>query len=239
MSCAAIDARAQLTLQPTPPPTTSAETEEWYQNGEPLEYAGDLYYPAGAQIHFNRNEMIATGSYEGVPLYTRPTMEPFSVVYVPLTGGLMQPFERRRAGALAGTAGSTAPSFPVASPAEVRAGVTATSAVGQTPAQALVPPPGLSQRPGAARRLSPAPDATDQTTALPRAREATNGIFVEFRDALWFSSGPAQLFDARSLRRVGDIRGLPVYMAPDAPSTIFVAVTSEGDLVAPYSRRGK
>ena len=78
-------------------------------------YAGNFYYPAGAQVHFNGNEMVRTGFYQGVPLYSKTTIEPFSIVFVPVRGGLMQPYERRRTGEIAGLSGSSAPLFPVAS----------------------------------------------------------------------------------------------------------------------------
>jgi hypothetical protein len=111
---AAKSANAQSTLQPTPPPAVTADAEQWYQSGQPVMFAGNFYYSAGAQIHFNANEMVRTGTYQGVPLYTRTTIEPNSVVFVPLVGGMMQPYERRRDGDLSGTVGSSAPSFPVA-----------------------------------------------------------------------------------------------------------------------------
>ena len=84
--------------------------------GEPIVFAGNYYYPAGPAIHFLANEMVPTGSYRGIQLYSRTTIEPYSVVFVPVAGGLMQPYERRRAGDLAGTTGSSVPSFPVEIP---------------------------------------------------------------------------------------------------------------------------
>jgi hypothetical protein len=241
---AAVEARAQLTLRPTPRPAASAETEQWYQNGQPVMHAGDLYYPAGAQIHFNGNEMVLSGSYEGVPLYSRPTIEPLSIVYVPLSGGLMQPFERRRAGVLAGTAGSTAPSFPVASSAEVSAGVPPRSPTPEeAPAQAFVPAAVLAETPAAARSAAGTgtrSPANFDRAATPNGRsELANGVSVEFDNERWFSSGPARPFDAKSFTRVGEIRGLPVYTVPGSRTTIFVRVAPGVDRVAPYSKRDR
>jgi hypothetical protein len=207
-------------------------------------HAGDLYYPAGAQIHFNGNEMVLSGSYQGVPLYSKPTIEPLSILYVPLSGGLMQPFERRRAGVRAGTAGSTAPSFPVASSAEMGAEVLPTSAAqDETPAQAFLPAGVLTEAPAPAGTATAAATRSrasfDQAATPTGVSELANGIFVEFDDERWFSSGPARAFDATSFTRVGEIRGLPVYMAPDARTTIFVRVAPGVDRVAPYSKRGR
>src|SRR4029453_5448968 len=108
-----IAAAAQIDVRPHPPPTVTADKLAWFEQREPIYFAGNVYYPAGPQIHFMGNEMVRSGYYRGVFLYTRPTLEPYSIVYVPLTGGLMQPYERRRSGGLAGTVGTTTPSFPV------------------------------------------------------------------------------------------------------------------------------
>jgi hypothetical protein len=236
-----VEARAQLTLRPTPRPAASAETEQWYQDGQPVLHAGDLYYPAGAQIHFNGNEMVLSGSYQGVPLYSRPTIEPLSIVYVPLSGGLMQPFERRRAGVLAGTAGSTAPSFPVASSVEVSAGVSPLSAPPEPPTQAV--PAGVTPDTRAAARTAaeagPRSPATLDRAAPNAISEMANGVSVEFDNERWFSSGPARAFDAASFTRVGEIRGLPVYTAPGSRTTIFVRVAPGVDRVAPYTKRDR
>jgi hypothetical protein len=95
----------------------TANNESWYINREPLQFAGDLYYPAGAGVFFDGNTMVRSGHYNGVPLYTDTTLEPYSVVYVPLERGVMQPYERLRQGSLAGTTASRAPSFPVSATA--------------------------------------------------------------------------------------------------------------------------
>ena len=78
--------QAQVASQPTPEPIATADNTPWYLGGEPIMFAGNVYYLAGPQIFFNRYEMIRSGYYEGIPLYTRTTIEPFSVVYVPVAG---------------------------------------------------------------------------------------------------------------------------------------------------------
>src|SRR5215210_5664131 len=99
------------------PPTVTAENEAWYLSGGAVSFGGGVYYPAGAVIHFVRNEMVRTGFLGNTPVYARTTQEPGSIIYVPLAGGLMRPYERRRSGELAGTSGSSAPSFVVVLPA--------------------------------------------------------------------------------------------------------------------------
>ena len=104
---------AQVHSRPTEPPIVTAENEQWYRQGEPLQVGGDVYYPAGPNIFFNGNTMVRTAHYNGVPLYADTTIEPYSVVLVPVGRGVMQPYERPRRGDLAGTTGSRAPAFPV------------------------------------------------------------------------------------------------------------------------------
>ena len=69
-------------------------------------------------MFFNRYQMVRSGSYRGIGLYTDSTQDASGIVYVPVAGGLMQPYERRRTGDLAGTTGNRAPSFPVGIAAE-------------------------------------------------------------------------------------------------------------------------
>ena len=96
---AAAPAFAQIQSRPTDAPIVTADNESWYVNREPMQFAGDLYYPAGAAVFFNGNTMVRSGHYNGVPLYTDTTIEPYSIVYVPIQRGLMQPYERPRQGA--------------------------------------------------------------------------------------------------------------------------------------------
>src|SRR5688572_21995204 len=108
----AAPATAQVQSRPTDPPIVTAENDSWYRLGEPLQFAGDVYFRAGATVFFNGNTMVRTGHYNGVPLYADTTIEPYSIVYVPIGRWLMQPYERLRQGNLAGTSGSRTPSFP-------------------------------------------------------------------------------------------------------------------------------
>jgi hypothetical protein len=150
----------QISHQPTPDPIATAQNEPWYLSGDPVTYAGNTYYPTGARVHFNRHEMVRSGFFQGIPLYTRTTLEPYSVVFIPLSGGLMQAYERRRAGDIAGTVGSLTPSFPVVWPSEQVQETFTSPPFPQAPA----PPPGWlhstsfqcrPQRPCRARRLAP------------------------------------------------------------------------------------
>lgn len=253
-----VPAAAQVSMQPTPPPAVTAENEPWYLNGGPITFGGNVYYPSGAVTHFSRNEMVRTGIFERTPIYIRPTQEPGSVIYVPLAGGLMRPYERRRSGELAGTSGSSAPGFPVALPAE-EADQNIVAAI-----QAPAPPTGVpvgttgfaaepARGPVAAAAPEPAAPVAVGTSgrvlmppALPvRTRVQTvqrpvglNAVYLEFRDTRWFAAGPAVEFTPDRFTRVGEYRGFPVYEEKGRPGTIYVSLLSATPaLVTPYRAR--
>jgi hypothetical protein len=239
----------QVNLQPTPAPVVTAEHETWYQSGEPVAFSGHLYYPAGPAIHFLANEMVRSGFYRGVPLYSRTTIEPYSVVFVPVGRGMMQPYERRRDGDLAGTTGSAPPALPSS------AGATAPTsmAIPQAAAPPVLAAPVLADEPAAApsapaasARTAPSSPraagtpgrATSASRRPTRVRPgAANGIYVEFDNARWFSIGPPVSLDVRTLTRIGDSHGFPVYAARRGDSTIYVPIAQGVDTFVPYAKR--
>lgn len=253
----ALDALGQAAMHSTPTPAITAERTPWYLAGDPITFAGNLYYPAGPQVFFNRYEMIRSGFYDGVPLYTRTTMEPYSVVFVPVGGGLMHPYERRRAGDVAGTVGSMTPAFPVVTPPEQ-------SGVDLLP-QAAAPPTWLptwtgntsreltDHSPGAvasvgtsdadsvgtAGAVAPTPVSRPVgpiTTAL--RPQGINGVFIQYDGRRWFSNGPAVEASPGRFERVGEYYGFAVYKEAGRDGTIYVASTGSGEgFLAPYSVR--
>jgi hypothetical protein len=244
-------ASAQVSLQPTPAPTVTAEGEPWFQGREPIVFAGIVYYMAGAQVYFNRYEMVRSGYYGDIPLYSRTTLEPFSVVFVPVAGGMMQPYERRRAGELAGTVGSTTPSFPVVS-AAASAGSGELAAVPQAPGPptgvAAMSPPSMPPTAvsgseetvgpvGTSGINRPAPGRENRLVSATRP-EGLNAIYVEYGGRRWFNDGPAVALDKTPLKQIGQHHGIPVYAAPSSENTIYIAVAeSAGAVVTPYSAR--
>ncbi len=112
---------AQVYRNETPPPLVNAAGATWQLNGEPIFHEGNFYYPAGATVFFDGKVMVRTGVYAGVPVYADVTLEPYSMVYVPIGGLVMRPYERRREGELAGTVGSRTPSFPIQRDVELSA----------------------------------------------------------------------------------------------------------------------
>lgn len=242
-------ARAQIKLQPTPAPAVTAETQSWYQAGDPIVFAGNYYYQAGPAIHFLANEMVPTGSYHGIELYSRTTIEPYSVVFVPLAGGLMQPYERRRSGDLAGTTGSSAPSFPV----EIA------SAFGAPPPIQAAGPPFVEtqmsneyiarpestvgrevvpERAATAGSVGTIGDLTRARRGKAVGRPSANGVFVEFDQTRWYASAPPTDLDSSSLRRIGEWHGFPVYKSRSTgESTIYIPVSEGSDAYAAYTKK--
>ncbi len=248
-TCVISSAAAQSVMRETRPPAITAEAEPWYLSGLPVTFAGQIYYPAGARLHFIPSEMVRSGDFEGIPLYSRTTIEPYSKVFVPVGGGLVQPYERRRDGDLAGTVGSSAPSFPVALATD--SAFDDRQTIPQAPAPPTLSQPALTDstttvpRPvGTAGTLATAP--RDVSTVAPRRAsppfrrraDTSNAIFMTFQGERWFSSGSAVEFDPSRFVAVGDREGFPVYSDRAAPRlTIYVPVVAgTPGLVAPYSK---
>ena len=75
---------AQVFSLPTPSPEVTAANADWQIRGEPIFHAGSFYYPAGPTVFFDGKIMVRTGVYNGVPLYADTTLEPYSIVFVPI-----------------------------------------------------------------------------------------------------------------------------------------------------------
>lgn len=255
---------AQVISQPTPAPLVTADMEQWYLTGEPITYAGNTYYPAGAQVSFNSNEMVRSGSHFGVPLYVRSTDEPYSLVYVPLARGFMQPYMRPRTGDVMQTAGTTAPagaaaafsplggtlpSPQAAGPPTMVAGPPA-DAYGQprAPIPAISTPtaPGTvatggavaAQPPPVGYAGPPAPPAGPTHTRIGPRPQGINAVFIEFKDRRWYGEGQPVPLDRSRMIEVGELGGFPVFADRDEPEKrIYISTTIGSTTVAPYAGR--
>jgi hypothetical protein len=201
--------------------------------------------------------MVRTGDFRGIPLYARTTIEPYSIVFVPVAGGMMQPFERRRDGELAGTEGSSPPSFPIAlasdSPAAGAAG----------PAQAPGPPMfvGIANQKyedaqfasvpqptgtggGASTVETLTPTSRDHLPVASRIRrraDSANGMFLQYENTRWFINGPPVAFDPSRFVRAGERDGIPIYRDRNGmQATIYVPVVRDAaGLLAPFTKRDR
>jgi hypothetical protein len=252
---------AQVVWQPTPAPLVTAENTSWFRAGDPIDWNGDLYYPAGVPEFFNRYQMVRSGSYRGIPLYTDVTLVPNSIVFVPLAGERMQPYERPRTGQLAGTSGSRVSNLPsdIGAQGSLPNGIQQAAmppTVGQAydgalPAPELVAfpvprefPPNRSAttdaapvaRPSAVgtsgRSVVPSPTATITSVVPPTG---LNGIWISYDGQRWFAKGNAVELSSAPLREVGSYHGFAVYQRAGDDSTIYVPTTP--GRVAPYVRR--
>ena len=258
LALAASPVAAQMISRPTDAPTVSAVGQSWYELREPILYAGEAYYPAGATVFFNANQMVRTGHFNGVPVYADATRDPYSVVYVPIGGGQLKPYERRRSGELAGSTGSTLPSFPVAlrpdGPIELMAAGAPTNlpysggAIGAFTPE-VTPPvvfvPAVSTAAPACRCEQAAPLAVPTAAVVPlptdrvavlsvRRPDNNDGVWIRFDGATWVSTGVAEPFTT-AFTQVGELAGFPVYRKQDGGSVIYLE--SRGGLLAPYRRK--
>ena len=243
-------ASAQVQSRPTDRPVVTADNESWFVNGEPLQFAGDLYYPAGARVFFNGNTMVRSGHYNGVPLYTDTTIEPYSIVYVPIQRGLVQPYERPRQGALAGTVASRTPSFPVrmtsnsfgsfgvvaqaaVAPTALPAPIGAISVYTPEPPSALVVPV-LAPLAVTTNTADAQPNLETGITFATIGRPASNdGVWIRYLGEKWISAGPAVPITPEWFRAVGSYEGFPVFARKDGSEQVIYIPTRAG-LAAPY-----
>jgi hypothetical protein len=239
-------ALAQVQNRPTDPPLVTADNESWYISGEPIQFAGELYYRAGAVVFFNGNTMVRSGHYNGVPVYTDTTIEPYSIVYVPVQRGLMRPYERPRQGALAGTVASRTPSFPVrmtsstavlpqgaSAPTELPAPIGAISVYTPEPVSTPVVPvaaPFAATPSGPPAPQNPETGTTFATIGRPTSND---GVWIQYLGEKWISAGPAVPVTPESFRVVGSYGGFPVFARKEGTDQI-IYVPTRGGLAAPY-----
>lgn len=235
---------AQVYSWPTPPPQVSAASADWQLRGDPIFFAGSFYYPTGPTVYFDGKVMARSGIFQAVPLYTDATLEPYSMVFVPIGGNIMRPYERKREGELAGTVGSRPPTFPI------QRGGEGPSAIGTTGIQSAAFGPGdrlvipeavFAVGTGGTivnRVATPTPTGGMQTriTMIPEPPRQPQGLWVEFEGAKWYHNGPTVSYDPDRFLPTGSYRGFPVYMDKNSSDTIYVSVVKDGPL-APYSKR--
>ena len=257
-------AHAQVFWQPTPAPSVTAENTSWFLAAEPIQWFGDLLYPTGTPQFFNRYKMVRSGSFRGIPLYTDVTLEPNTVVFVPLAGERMQPYERVIPGQVTGTAvrivtvpsdidalGTSPGGIPQAPGAPttgraydvvtnpvvvIAAGPPAPVAVANEALPAVTP----AVRPGPVGTSGRTPVSTPVSTRTRPVASVVpptglNGIWISYDGQRWFAKGKAIDLTDASFREVGSYHGFAVYRREGDESTIYVPTTP--GRVAPYTRR--
>jgi hypothetical protein len=238
---------AQALMLPTPPPQVTALRAAWQLSGDPVFFEGDFYYPTGPTVYFDGNVMVRSGMFRGVPVFTDTTLEPYSMVFVPVGGTVMRPYERRRAGERAGTVGSRMPSFPIERDVELSASAAGTGM--QTPPRGPGEPPTMAE---GERAVATGGTAVVTTPARPAAAierprsgrflesvpppRSNDGVWIPFDNARWYIAGTAVAFSADRFTPIGEYRGFPVYRDEHGRADeIFVPSIPGGPLV-PYRR---
>ena len=97
---------AQGSPHRTAPPVVNAATADWQLNSEPIIVSSTLFQATRATRMFDGQVMVQVGVYQRVPVYADITLEPYSVVYVPVARNQLRVYERRRDHDLAATTGS-------------------------------------------------------------------------------------------------------------------------------------
>jgi hypothetical protein len=246
--------------QPTPPPEVTAAHEAWQYKGEPVFFEGDWYFPSVPTTYFDGNVMRRVGVYRGIPLYVDSTLTPGSIVYLPIGGNVMRPYERKRYGDLAGTTASRTPWYPIERDVEVSA---SGGAVGiQTPPLAALEQPvvpevfearptpqpmagtftasgtfttgsGTAAAPAAAAIAPPRQPMHVESIPAPRSNA---GIWIEYNGSRWSSAGSAVPYVEDRFVQVGDYHGFPVYRQRNGPSNEIWIPAVIGGSLAPYRR---
>jgi hypothetical protein len=202
---------AQVYRFRTPPPAITAAAADWQVNSAPILVDSLLYHPARGVRSFDGQVMVEVGVVDRVPVYADSTLEPYSVVYVPIGRDRLREYERRRDGELAGPTPT-----PVATSGALE--LNAVSAV---------------------RRAGPADRGLTRRTLIETVPRPTgaNGVSLEYNGARYYLDGPAASFSPDRFEPVGDYRGFPVYREKRAANdAIWVAVVKDLPL-APYVRR--
>ena len=242
---------AQVVYRPVPPPIVTADNADWYRFGEPITFSGSFYYPAGAIVFFDGDEMARVGDYRGIPLYTETTIEPYSIILVPLSGGLVRPYERRRTDRYASSTGSRPPSFPVATSGEVgmsdldlliqesvlRALPVERRVDADAPPSVIIPPPAVTiTPPDLERQGRAARESAGRRAARSRPASNPKGIWIEYAGTRWTSDGLAVPLSEARFTRIGEYHGFPVYEQRGSSGRSRIFLPTSPGMLAPYRK---
>lgn len=222
--------RGQVYQWQTPPPPVTAQYADWQFSDQPIVVNSLVYHPTRETRFFDGKIMAQIGVYERVPVYADVTLEPHSVIYVPVGRNLMRGYERRREGEIAGTVGSRTPAFPVDIPSSIQPRPEPLPTPIATPPSAALPP---------IERIEPVSAPRSIPTRIESIPPPTgpNGVWLSYNGERWYNRGSATTFDPNRFTKIGDYRGFSVYRDERGRADeIWVAVVKDGP-VAPYTRR--
>jgi hypothetical protein len=193
-------------------------------------------------VFFNGNTMVRSGHYNGVPLYTDTTVEPFSVVLVPISRGMLQPYARLRPSyspvIMAAVSPTSAPLSPgainVYTPEAISVSTAETVGTVGTVAPPVVVPPVRQPEAEivATAGILPARRPAAQPVVSMRRPENNDGVWIMFAGEKWLSAGTAVPFTTDFVR-VGEYSGFPVFARRDFSQEVIYVPSRDG-LIAPY-----
>jgi hypothetical protein len=205
-----------------PAPSVTAATADWQINDEPIVVSGLIYYPTRETRMFDPQDMMQVDVYKNVPVYADVSIEPFTLVFVPLTPDRLRTYERRR---------DDNP-LVISGRGRVDPRPVGTAGVVEVAPQIVVPELRVAE---SAPRPSPASRPTRALESIPPPRGA-NGIWVEYEGRRWYSDGPAVPYSPERFVRAADYHGFAVYRERGRPNRIWIT-TVDGGLLAPYMLR--
>jgi len=234
---------AQVYRSAAPAPQVTAAGADWQVEREPIYFAGNTYYPTGPNVFFDQWVMSRTGTYRGVPIYVDSTLQPYSIIFVPIGGNLLRPYERRRDGELTGTVGNRMPTFPTTRDGEVSVSGS-TGTVGSAPSTYPVPAPIPEAEPMVLLETdrpvktngSAAASASSNTVESIPAPKTNRGIWITWEGEQWYPAGATVPFDPDRFVAVGDYHGFPVYREKTHDAGAIFVPTVKGGLLTPYRR---
>ncbi len=219
-----------------PAPGVNASSASWYRGGDPIPIGDAWYYPSGPSVFFDSKIMTVIGFFRGIPIYTDTTREPFSFVLVPVGGGQMRPYERRRSDDFAGLTGHGVPARPVATTGSVRSAAGGGRDAFEKDDAGTGDEPRLSRAIPAAER--PASTYTPGHVVVTiRRPESNDGIWVSFAGARWVARGPAISLDHTRFASIGTYVGFPVFAPLGVRQPRVIFLPGRNGLIAPYRRR--
>ena len=221
---------AQVFRTDTPPPAVTAASSPWQLSRDPIFYAGSFYEPSGPDAFFDSKVMVRTGVYDRVPLYEDATLQPYSVVYVPVGGLIMRPYIRMTDDRLSTVRRDDPlylpPNEPVARLVPEGYALVPVGTVGVQSRDVLPEPP--FEAVGVVSVTSP---------GTPESGPQLSGAWFDFEGSRWFSAGRAVNYDPARFAPAGEYRGFPVYRERGGTGDrLFVTVAPDGP-IAPYDRR--
>jgi len=194
-------------------PQVTASNASWQINSEPIVLHGLVFFPTREYRLFDGQVMAQIGIYQGVPVYADTTLEPWSLVYVPVGRDRMRVWKPSRGELAPSTSTAWAP-LPI-EPRAIEEKPVGTAGTIPLPASGTVSPPRTPDR-------------------RPPSRMS---VWLEFEGSRWYSAGAAASFEPDRFRPIGAYHGFPVYREINGPTNrIWISVVADGP-VAPYERR--